>query len=197
MPIGTGAPRGPEGGAGPGKSSPELPAIRIKEDPPELGALNQKQRAFVIAFVEGGNGNATEAALRAGYTGANCGAQGYRLLRVPAIKAAIVAELKTSLVSGAAEAIATLRAIASNPLHREAVRGATAVLDRIGIVPETKVQVEVTIKTDTEKIDDIRRSAMILGITLRDALGTLSREERTRLIAAGAITDAEYEEVKT
>ena len=169
---------------------------RDRTDPPQFHALNPNQRAFVIAFVANG-GNGAAAGREAGYKDAAHSAM--RLLRDNRIKAAVYAELQESLHGGAVEAVRTLRDIASKPTHMNAVKAATAILDRTGFAVVQQIKAEVTVKSGDDKIREIAEAARILGRPLHAVFGTITDLERAdvlRVLGPGVL-DAEFEEVPT
>ena len=68
---------------------------------PQMRELTRKQQDFVLAFLGGAQGNATEAARQAGYAGSDStlAAVGYENLRKPHIKAALQAVLEERSMS--------------------------------------------------------------------------------------------------
>jgi phage terminase small subunit len=62
-------------------------------DVPDEDSLSDRQRMFVYAYIGEAAGNATQAALTAGYSKAGAAVQGHRLLRNPKVRARIDAIL--------------------------------------------------------------------------------------------------------
>jgi phage terminase small subunit len=60
---------------------------QVTETSPDSGDLNQRQSAFVEAFLT--DGNATQAAIKAGYSPRSASSTGYDLLQNPRIRAAL------------------------------------------------------------------------------------------------------------
>lgn len=77
-------------------------------------ALTYKQRLFVAAYLGGAKGNATEAARMAGYAVPH--PNGFKVLRLPAVRAAVEAQLKSAAMP-AAEVLARLSEIASADIY--------------------------------------------------------------------------------
>jgi phage terminase small subunit len=94
--------------------------------------LSPQQEAFADAFVANG-GNATEAALTAGYAKTSARQQGHRLLKLPKVQAAVEAIARDQLASHAPLAIETLRRLMTTS-RSDKVRldAALGVLDRTG-----------------------------------------------------------------
>ncbi len=64
--------------------------VRSRPKPPEMAKLSLKHQMFIEAFLANG-GNATDAALKAGYSPKNPNVSGYKVHKLPYIKAAIAA----------------------------------------------------------------------------------------------------------
>lgn len=74
-------------------------------------ALNPKQEQFVAEFLI--DGNATQAAIRAGYSKDTAYSQGHRLLKHAEVRAAIDEGRQAALQAAGAEAIAVIRELVS------------------------------------------------------------------------------------
>lgn len=164
---------------------------------PAMSSLNDRQRAFVRAFIALGQNGFQDnglAAKEAGYSGSpeTLRVAGHRLSHDPRVQAAIMEEARKR-VSLAAAVVATpvLIEIALDSkisaLHR--IRAAIALTDRGGMpaMSEQKITVEHT--TSNERMEMLaRRLAAELGIDEARLIG-VNR-------AASEAIDAEFVEVK-
>lgn len=163
----------------------------------ELGkamrALVPQQRAFVYCLVETG-GNATSAARAAGYGAEGtkeqrdnaCRVRGYQLAHNPKVLAAIKEEADKRLHSGALLAASALLEMVNDPLNKNRFKAAVELLNRGGLIVETKHTVNVNHSTssDRETIDKITLLAKQMGLDPSRLLGQ-----------AGVVIDAEFEDV--
>lgn len=171
-----------------------LPTIYqpIADDPshgPAMRAILPKQRAFVLALLDIGGQDNSKAAGLAGYGGTpgSTRVQAHRLAHDPAILEAIKEEANKRLHSGAILGASVLLEIAKDPLHKDRLKAANALLDRGGLMVATqhKVTVEHTAK-DADVIQQIKAFAVELGIDPIKLLGS-----------AGVVIDAEFTPVET
>jgi phage terminase small subunit len=111
---------------------------------PHLATLSPMQAAFVVAFVETGAANGTQAALAAGASSNSASQQAHAWLRHPAVADAIRTETSLRLSSLAPVALAVQLHLASNG-RSEFVRqqAASDILDRAGYRPPDRHQVAV------------------------------------------------------
>jgi hypothetical protein len=111
-----------------------------------MAALPEKQRAFVIAMVTQPGLAANQWALIAGYSDSSEAAKvtACRLLQQESINAAIHECAWMRMRSAALVAADTLVRIAANPQARDGdrLRAAEALLDRVGLAPIQKIDVE-------------------------------------------------------
>jgi hypothetical protein len=151
---------------------------------------NSRRRAFVEHYLlqEPGYGAAAAAARLAGYGKPNSTALSmtqlaYRLLREPTIVAAIAAESKKLLRSGAPEAVRALMAMVRDPSHKDHGRAVGLILARVD--PEvSRHDVNVmhrVVDTDEESLEELA--------ALRE-LGT-SREKLLELFGGNGLARLE------
>src|SRR5262245_10298217 len=108
---------------------------------PAMLALNERQRAFVAAFIELGGKSATMAARCAGYLFASeqsLRVQAHKLAHDPKIIAAIEEEAARRLAGGIALATTALIKIASDPKHKDQFRACVELLNRAGMILEKR-----------------------------------------------------------
>ena len=126
---------------------------------PAMRALNARQRAFVFALFEEnpGHGALAAAARRAGYgnpdgssTARTMATIASRLADDERVQAAITEITKKRIRREGPAAVAAINEIVSNPGHKDRLRAATTILERIDPV-ETKHKIEVTHKADHTK----------------------------------------------
>lgn len=127
---------------------------------PAMRSLNEKQRRFVVAHLELGCRNQTQAAILAGYTSESSmksvTVQGSRLARDPRVVAAMREETERRLKSNAAVAASALVEIASDPMAKDRFKAADALLKHSGFIVPTRAEVVVK---DQRTQDDLIREA--------------------------------------
>jgi Terminase small subunit len=154
---------------------------RTATAPPSPSGLTQRERAFVIAYVEQGTGNASAAARVAGYANTkNLPRTAWELMQKPKIIAAIQAELSAGFDTAAPAALKTIRAMAQRPT-RDGLRASLAILDRAGFMPVSYRKVSVEAKTPADTIRELAGVAQTLGKHPREIFGSVTDDER-RLI---------------
>lgn len=153
---------------------------------PAMNALNDRQRAFVVALYASGTRNPVVAARMAGYEDNGSGAirnQAHRLIHRDDIQAAILEEGKRRMRGLIPFAMKQLEEIAENPQHKQQAAAVMAILNRGGIHEVTERNVNVNVKLSREEEDaKIRELAAKLGLDADKLLGSC--------------VDAEFEEVK-
>lgn len=158
-----------------------------------MSALNPKQRAFVMAYVENGNANAAAAARAAGYGGDGTYEQqasttrvtGWRLVHDKRVLEAIK-ELAQGYVTAAVyRAMSVLVEIAEDPTHKDRLAAAEKILNRAGmlVVAEQKITVEHRTTNRLELLERIKVLAEKTGTNVAHLL-----EDHT--------TDAEFTPVE-
>jgi len=161
-----------------------LPADKL---PKSLAALEPMQRDFVQFYLEGGGTNATVAAYRAGYGSeseteakrtAACKAAGYRLTHNPKVQAAIRETAAARLGSGALLGVETVMKIARDDSHKDQFKAAVELMRQSGflVMTEHKVIVEDMRQSQAEKLAEVKRLALTLGLDPVKLLGTLAQE---------------------
>lgn len=165
-----------------------IPHRSIGRPGPAMARLRVRQRAFVMHLLDLGGRKNTEAARRAGYSGNEntVTVTAYRLTHDPLVLAAIKEEGEKRMHSGAILATSVLLEVAGDVLHKDRVKAALAILDRIGLHAQSEHKVTVT-NTGDEKamVERITQLALQLGI------------EPQRLLGGPAPIDAEFVEVMT
>lgn len=144
---------------------------------PAMNALKtDRQRAFVIAMLEFGDGNFTRAALAAGYTG---GEQSVRnraslLAHDAGVQAAMDEEAFRRLKAGKIMAVSTLLTLAKSAAKdSDKLKAVEMLLNRTGLPnqSEHKVVVSDVSRTDDEMIARITQLAGTLGLDPQKLLG--------------------------
>ena len=110
----------------------------IEEDTttePTIPGLTPLQSRFVRCYVEHGDGNATSAALAAGYAASSAAAMGYRLLRKPEVAGAIHTETISAIGSVAPSALKTMVRLLDAPSAFVRQQAAADLLNRAGLAP--------------------------------------------------------------
>lgn len=153
---------------------------------PAMLALTELQQRFVICLLESGNANATAAAEAAGYSNSSRNmlrVQAHQLMHSEKILNAMAEHARQHLRTGAFIGIRAVMEIASNPTHKDQLKAAMSLLNRIGLheLTEHKVTVE---HTDSKQL-----TAKI--VSLAKELGI----DHTKLLGANAVVDAEFIDV--
>lgn len=146
-----------------------------------MSALNQAQRAFVVAMLQQGVNPkaASKAAVVAGYASA----YGYELMRNENILAALREEATKRLAGAALSGINIMLDIAHTPGHKDQFRAAKELAAINGFTAEQRIVVEHINEDTKAQIRQIKEMASQLGMDPR------------QLIEAAGIVDAEYTEV--
>src|SRR5574340_289779 len=146
---------------------------------PAFSALSPRHQAFVIAYCCNGC-NATAAAKEAGYKGEGLlHTQGYRVKNREDVRLAIREVTLASIQANLPKYTAALEKIAADENHRQQYKALVALLTRGGIAEMRESNVNVTIRTEAEKVERIRELAEKHNIPIAEVLGT--------------VTDAQYE----
>jgi phage terminase small subunit len=174
---------------------PDTPDIRVPVDNacgPAMLKLSINQRAFVIAWLElgGTHGKASEAARIAGYTttGGATRARAYSLMHNPRVLEAIKEEAEKRIQSGVALGASVLVEIASDPVHKDRFKAATALLDRGGLqlaMVNKHLHIVEDNRTDAEIERIIAEMAAKQGLDPKKLLGNSAK-----------VVDAEFSEVE-
>jgi phage terminase small subunit len=140
--------------------------------------LTDKQRAFVIQYLEYPVSSGASAVRRAGYStagasGAGSKVEARRLLQKPRVLAAIREELDARFKSDAVVARRALLDIVNDKAHPHRLKAATALLDRGGFhsMHEQKISVEHRDMTAEGMIERITALAGELNLDPRKLLG--------------------------
>lgn len=109
---------------------------------PNFAGLTTLQSRFVRAFVEQGGRDAKAAAEIAGYSEGSLSAVGSRLMRIPAVREAVQAEMLAAIGDAAPSALASMKHL-SQHAKSEMVRQVAAkdLLDRAGFKPPDRLMV--------------------------------------------------------
>lgn len=152
-----------------------------------MRVLTPAQRAFVCATLESGGRNNTLAALRAGYGSSEDQAKvvACHMMRNPKIIAAIREEADRRLQSGALLASSALIEIAQDDRHKDRFKAAVELLNRAGLMVETRHRITVEDNRDTET----------LKAEVEKMLERVFKGERPAALAPPI--DAEFQDVST
>lgn len=159
---------------------------------PAMAALNEKQRAFVIAMLEVPGCSHAKAARIAGYSDVKDGAKvrGHYCAHNPAVQAALREEAGKRLngLSVIAANVMMDVMLDSNTAPKDKLKAAAAVLDRTGFAAAQNINVNKTITDQSGKaiMARIRSLAEKLGLDERRLLGA----------PAAPVVDGEFSEVK-
>lgn len=119
--------------------------------------MNDKQRAFAVEYVK--DRNATQAAIRAGYSAKTAYSQAHELLKKPEIQS-LIKELEDAAADRAAitvdKIVARLNKIAEDPGAKDSdrIRADELLGKYLGMFTE-KVKLSGSVDTGTEKLADI------------------------------------------
>lgn len=148
-----------------------------EEHGPEMAALNERQRAFVMAMIEFPGITQADAARRAGYSDASEGAKvrGHFLAHNPAVQAAIRAEAGKRLNSSSLMAANVLLALLTDEEveAKDRIKAAGMLLDRSGFGAAQTINVNKNITDNSGRavMERIEKAAAALGIDPSTLLG--------------------------
>lgn len=156
---------------------------------PAMQALNERQRAFVLAMIEtGGNASNADHARMAGYVGDGSVLRvtGYRLVHDPGVQAALLEEGAKLMHTGVILATSHLVHLCKNAREeKDQLKAINMLLNRVGL--HEKTEHKLTVRKESSEADMIREIgalAKTLGIDPQKLLGNAK------------IVDGEFTEVK-
>lgn len=150
---------------------------------PAMLLLNPMQRAFVIAMVETGGDSARAAATMAGYANSN-GQSSMRLSHNPKVQAAIKEEAEARVRGGLLLGASVLQEIARDPMHKDRLKAALALMDRGGMAIVTEHRMT---------IDDRRNDKEVVARILQ--LAAQAGMDGPKLLKEYGVVDAEFTEI--
>lgn len=158
---------------------------------PAMRAITEMQRRFVIAILEQGTANFTDAARIAGYKGDRhqLSVVGHHTAHNPKVQEAMHEEAKRRLHAGVIPAIATLVEVATDKFHKDRVKAAAMILNRVGLHEMTEHKVTVENVSDSAMIERIHQLAGRLGVDAKKLLGSAAKKVTA--------VDAEFEEAES
>lgn len=163
---------------------------------PAMSALTPRQRIFVRCMLDTPTLDATAAARRAGYQIGSSDAvrvQAFRLMHSERVIAAYHEEASKRLRSGAVLGASVLMKIAQDPMHKDQLKAAMTLLNRIGLHEKTEHKHVVERPTDDIEVKrQIVALAKELGVDPRVFLG-----KNAELPALAAPIDAEFEVIES
>lgn len=165
------------------------PVTDTRKMGPAMVALEPKQRAFVLAFVDTGGQDATKAARMAGYGGDNpqsVRVTAHRLTHDAKVLEAIREVADSRIRSEALMAMEVIVEIAKDPTHKDRFAAAKEIANRSGLMVVQKSEVVHRTEDEADKIKRIIALARGLGVDPRQLLGS-----------AGVVLDADFEVVST
>lgn len=174
------------------------PADEGKFGPAMRALPTERMRRFVIAVVEGGTANFTQAALAAGYsdggTSNTIRVTAHRLAHDERVIRAIHEEADRRLRSAAVVAASTLVTLAQDTTDKKVqLRASEAILNRSGLHALTEHKVTVEDVTGATQIERIKEMAKALGLDAKALLGRYGVSEEKK----AAAIDVDAEEVST
>jgi phage terminase small subunit len=158
---------------------------------PEMAALNERQRRFVMAMIERPGITQGRAAKMAGYSPSSDGLlrkTGHFLAHNSAVQAAIRAEAGKRLHSASLIAANVVVAMLTDDQvsPKEKLRAAGMLLDRTGFAAVQKIDVTRKDESGTAVLDQIKQLAQRLGLPVQALLGG----------PKPAVVEGEFSEVK-
>jgi hypothetical protein len=143
---------------------------------PKMSALTEQQRAYVLAMLSDPLGNPTKWARAAGYSDKSEAAKvsAFRLVHSERVQEAAQEEsLRHMHTIGPALAVGVMFRIARTNGHKDQLRAAEAIANRVGLheLSEHKVTVERTDRTGAAMVERIRALAEVLGVSADALLG--------------------------
>lgn len=157
---------------------------------PEMAALNERQRRFVMAMIETPGITQGGAAEMAGYSTSSDGLlrkTGHFLAHHPAVQAAIRAEAGKRLHSASllAANVVVMMLTDDKVPAKEKLRAAGMLLDRTGFAAVQKIDVTRKDESGGAVLDQIKLLAQRLGLPVQQLLGK----------SAAPVVDGEFSEV--
>lgn len=175
---------------------------RANQEPnfgPAMLALTNMQQRFVLAMLEIGDGNYSEAYRAAGYSDSSqevVKANAHKVAHYPAVQAAMHEEGQKRLNGVMPMALAKLvefvqgsrniNGVVDTIPHKEQLKALEMVLNRVGMQATTKHEMVVEHRSNAEQIEKVKEMAAKLGLDPKQLLGQ-----------AGIVVDAEFTEVPT
>lgn len=165
----------------------------MSDDPeygPAMAALNERQRAFVMAMIEFPGITFKDAALRAGYSDAGNGAKvrGHYCAHNPSVQAAMREEAGRRLnASSLMAANVLMRMLTDDGVEpKDRIKAAGMLLDRSGFGAAQTINVNKTVtdRTGTAVMERIKSLAAKHGL------------DPMKLLGGPAVVEAEFSEVK-
>lgn len=158
---------------------------------PAMAALNERQRAFVMALIEFPGISFSDAARRAGYLDADTGAirvRAHYCAHNPAVQAALREEAGKRLNSSSLTAASVLMELLTDTEvdPKDRIKAAGMLLDRSGFGAAQTINVN---KTTTDRT----------GKAIMERIAALSQKlgvDATKLLGPAAVVEAEFSEVK-
>lgn len=129
-----------------------------------MAEINDQQRAFVVALVDNG-GNATQAAIAAGYSKVSARQQAHALLDKPHVTIALREEQRRALSRMSSQALRVLEGLLNDNKapHRVRIDAAKIVLDRAGHMPRQEKPEEETSKKSLDQMSSEELYEVIRG----------------------------------
>lgn len=160
--------------------------------PEAYAKISPMQRAWLQAFLDAGDENATAAARRAGYGKEDgtpdqknnaCKTAGHRNIHDPAIQAAIRELAHERFRVAGYQAAAALMALVKDPSHKDHFKALERVLAQNGMIAAVQIEHNHNVKvTEQDQVERLMVLAKQLGMDPKVLLGS-----------AGVILDAEFE----
>jgi phage terminase small subunit len=158
---------------------------------PAMSALTERQRAFVVTFIEFPTLSHVECARRAGYpdNGENAKVVAHRLLTSERVLKALNEELDKRFRRDAVLGRSVLLEIAQDKEHPQRLKAAEALLNRggFGVLHEQRIRVEHSDMSSEAMIERIRALAHSLGL---DAAALVGFNAAPKLIEAAPVEAA-------
>ncbi len=170
-------------------------------------ALNESQRAFVLELLDQADTNYTRAYMIAfpDASRLTAKANGHKLAHDPRVLEALHEEAGNRLRASAVMGASVLRQIANDPTHKDQLKAATTLLNRIGLHERTEHKVTVERPTDDveiiQRIVDLGKSLGLSDETIKGMIGNNVAAPAGLLAAPSAenaaVIDAEFAEIGT
>lgn len=148
----------------------ESPLVNEADFGPAMRALNPRQRAVVSYLLDTGQVDSdawTEACERAGYSPAGVSRNAlnvtaYRLRHDPKLTAAIQEEARRRVGNDLPMFLKTIRTIASDPSHKDALKAATTGAAMAGVSAISLSKTETHVTHHLDPFDEIERNLALL-----------------------------------
>lgn len=156
---------------------------------PCMSALTELQQKFVLALCANPFGRQIQWAVSAGYAESSAGIVASKLVRDPKIQLAVrEVTLASANIMGPPIGFKTLMDVATNEEHKDRVKAAQILLDRVGMGAVQKIDVTHHDLTGDALVARIRELGQRLGLDEQKLLGSNAIDGEYEVVQSGAVS---------